>query len=125
MDAKVKRIIRNYFKTRPVEKAWVFGSYSRGEETPESDIDILVTLLPDSQMGLSFFEMIVDLEHLLNRPVDLVVDGCLLPFAAETANSDKILVYDRASQRSRTADPISFRQSSTWRPSPMVLVSKL
>ncbi|MBR6001759.1 MAG: nucleotidyltransferase domain-containing protein [Bacteroidales bacterium] len=107
MDAKVKRIISNYFKTRPVEKAWVFGSYSRGEETPESDIDILVTLLPDAHMGLSFFEMIVDLEHLLNRPVDLVVDGCLLPFAAETANSDKILIYDRASQRSRTADPYS------------------
>ena len=34
--------IRQYFTTQPVKKAWLFGSYSRGEETAESDVDILV-----------------------------------------------------------------------------------
>lgn len=97
MDAHIQGIIRGYLATKPIEKAWVFGSFSRGEETPDSDIDILVTLLPDSHMGLDFFAMIVDLERLLQRPVDLVVDGDLLPFAAETANKDKILVYERTS----------------------------
>ena len=28
--------------TKPIRRAWLFGSYSRGDETPESDIDILV-----------------------------------------------------------------------------------
>lgn len=97
MNAKVQRIISNYFKTQPVEKAWVFGSFSRGEETSDSDIDILVVLTPDAHMGLKFFGMIVDLEQLLGRPVDLVVDGNLLPFARESAEKDKVLVYERAS----------------------------
>ena len=33
----------------------------------------------------------------LRRPVDLVTDGTLLPFAVESANRDKILIYERAS----------------------------
>lgn len=34
--------IKKYLKTQPVTKAWVFGSFSRGEERQDSDIDILV-----------------------------------------------------------------------------------
>lgn len=34
--------IQECMKTQPVKKAWLFGSYSRGEETPTSDVDILV-----------------------------------------------------------------------------------
>jgi len=37
--------IAEYFKTQPVLKAWLFGSYSRGEERPDSDVDIL--FVPD------------------------------------------------------------------------------
>ena len=36
--------IADYFKTQPVLKAWIFGSFARGEETPLSDVDILVVL---------------------------------------------------------------------------------
>ena len=39
--------IRAYFKTQPIEKAWLFGSYSRGEENENSDIDILVDFEKD------------------------------------------------------------------------------
>ena len=35
-------IIKHYFSDKPVIRAWLFGSCSRGEETPSSDIDILV-----------------------------------------------------------------------------------
>lgn len=96
MNATVEHIIKEYFKTKPVEKAWVFGSFARGEETPDSDVDILVTLLPDARMGLAWFAMICDLETLLSRPVDLVLEGDLLAFAQESAEHDKILVYERA-----------------------------
>ena len=34
--------IVDYFKTQPVLKAWLFGSYARGEEDENSDVDILV-----------------------------------------------------------------------------------
>ena len=52
MDQKVSRTISNYFKTQPVEKAWVFGSFSRGEERADSDIDIMITLIPGTRMGV-------------------------------------------------------------------------
>ena len=46
--------IAEYFKTQPVLKAWIFGSFSRGEQTPESDIDILVVLDESQHIGMKF-----------------------------------------------------------------------
>lgn len=43
--------------------------------------------------------MSMDLQELLGRDVDLVVDGTLCHYAAETANRDKILIYERKKQR--------------------------
>lgn len=97
MDKQITRTLRNYFKTQPVQKAWVFGSFARGEERVDSDVDILVQLMPDAKMGFAFFGMICDLEKKLNRNIDLVVDGNLLPFARQSAENDKILIYERAS----------------------------
>ena len=92
------QLIAEYFKTQPVLKAWIFGSYARGEETSESDVDILVEFDKDARVSLmKHAGMIVDLEQRLSRPVDLVIDGTLLPFAAKSANRDKILIYERAS----------------------------
>ena len=96
MDSQISRTISEYFKTQPVEKAWVFGSFSRGEEHTGSDVDIMISLVPGTRLGLKFFAMNLELEHLLNRPVDLVIDGDLLPFAEKSVNHDKILVYARA-----------------------------
>lgn len=95
MDKNIIDIICQYFSRKPIEKAWVFGSFSRGEQRPDSDIDILITFIPNTKMGLQFFGMIDDLEKLLNRSVDLVVEGDLLPFAAKSANRDKKLIYER------------------------------
>ena len=95
MDKNIIDIICQYFSRKPIEKAWVFGSFSRGEQRPDSDIDILITFVPNTKMGLQFFGMIDDLEKLLNRSEDLVVEGDLLPFAAKSANRDKKLIYER------------------------------
>ena len=40
----------------------------------------------------------MDLQELLGRKVDLVVEGTLRPYAAESANRDKILIYERKSE---------------------------
>ena len=98
MNQEIKRIIADYCKTKPIEKAWVFGSFSRGEERSDSDVDIMVRLVPGTKMGLAFCGMMCDLEDLLHRPVDMVREGCLLSFAAATADRDKVLVYERSSQ---------------------------
>ena len=97
MSTKTMTKLRaEYFKTQPVLKAWLFGSFARGEETAHSDVDLLVELDHSKPVGLKFFGMWNDLERLLNCKVDLVEEGELLPFAADSANRDKRLIYERA-----------------------------
>lgn len=88
--------IQGYFATQPITKAWLFGSYSRGEEKEGSDVDILVSFDKDAKIGLfKYASIICQLESLLKHKVDLVEEGTLLPFAQQTANVDKILIYER------------------------------
>ena len=98
MSTKVmQEKIADYFKTQPVLKAWLFGSYARGEETPQSDVDIL--FIPDKSQHFSLFTMggmYEDLKELLGKEVDLITEGGLMPFARESADRDKILIYERA-----------------------------
>ena len=61
----MQKTIADYFKTQPVLKAWLFGSFARGEETPLSDVDIIVLLDHSRPVGLKFFGMWNDLERLL------------------------------------------------------------
>lgn len=97
MDESLIETIRNYFKTQPVVKAWVFGSVSRGEQTPDSDIDILVAFDQDAHVGLfKYAKIYTELKELLGIEVDLVQEGALKPYAAATAEKDKILIYERA-----------------------------
>lgn len=88
--------IQGYLATQPVSKAWLFGSYSRGEEKEDSDVDILVSFDKDAKISLfKYADIICQLEALLKHKVDLVEEGTLLPFAQQTANEDKILIYER------------------------------
>ena len=93
---QIQEIVSKFFVNQPVLKAWLFGSFARGEETPLSDIDILVVLDSSQPIGFKFFGMWRDLENLLDRGVDLVTERSLAPFAMESANRDKILIYERA-----------------------------
>lgn len=96
----IQQILADYFKTQPVLKVWLFGSFARGEETPTSDVDIL--FVPDrSGKPFTLFTMggmYMDLKELLGREVDLVEEGSLRPYAVESANRDKKLIYERKSK---------------------------
>lgn len=99
MNSAITQQISNYLATQPVLKAWVFGSFARGEERPDSDIDLLVTFdRKNAKVGLlKYASMILDLEKILGKEVDLVEEGALLPFAERTADIDKKLIYERRS----------------------------
>lgn len=89
--------IQDVLSSTPVTKAWLFGSYSRMEERPDSDIDLLVDL--DRQKNVGLFEIgkiALQLENAVGKAVDLVIDGAIKPFARESINHDKILIYERA-----------------------------
>ena len=94
----MKQQIADYFKTQPVLKAWLFGSFARDDETQESDLDILVEYDKDARISLlTISHMMGELEKSTGRKVDLIEEGCLLPFAVESANRDKQLIYERRS----------------------------
>ncbi len=93
---KITQQIAEYFKTQPVLKAWLFGSFARGEETQDSDVDILVEYDKNARISLmTISHMMGELEQSIGRKIDLVEEGCLLPFAVNSANRDKKLIYER------------------------------
>ena len=74
--------IQAFFADQPIQSAWLFGSYSRGEEGPDSDVDILVEYENSDEISLfAISSMMNSLKKILNRKVDLVEEGCVLPFA--------------------------------------------
>ena len=89
--------IADYFKTQPVKKAWIFGSFARGEETPLSDIDLLVTYEDNARVSLlKQASMINELESLLDRSVDIVPEKLLRNNFKKNVNQDKKPIYERA-----------------------------
>ena len=76
----VRSIIATLKKAKPyleqryhVREISVFGSYARNEQSPESDLDILVDL--DEPLGWDIVDLKEDLEGMLGIPVDLVLKG--------------------------------------------------
>ena len=96
MKQHIVNKLQTFFPAYPIEKAWVFGSYARGEETRKSDMDIMVRFEKDA--GVSLFDYIGimhDLEDLFRKKIDLVEEGQLRRWAQDSSEQDKILVYER------------------------------
>lgn len=89
-------IIRTYFADKPVLRAYVFGSYARGDADENSDIDLLVSFTPEEKITLfQYVHIVNELEKITGKKVDMVEDGKLKTFAVNSANADKILIYER------------------------------
>lgn len=86
--------IRYVLSNEPVNRAWLFGSFARGQETSDSDIDLLVEMAPNNLSMLGFLKIQTKLEKATNHQVDLIEDDCLEDFARESADRDKILIYE-------------------------------
>ena len=96
MEISTLNTIRQYLATQPIKKAWLFGSCSRGEERADSDIDILVEYSDSDSISLMTISRIITaLSKKLNRKIDFVENGCLLPFAQMSVEDDKQLIYER------------------------------
>lgn len=96
MNLQQKQIIQQYFKTKPVQKAYIFGSHARSEQTKDSDLDILVDI--DSKENISLFEfgrMLEDLKDLLKIDVDLVSEDGLSKYLRPFIDKEKILIYEK------------------------------
>lgn len=96
LTANELEVIKRYLQDKPVERAYVFGSYARNEANLESDLDLLVELDYSQPIGLQFVGMKFDLEERLNKSVDLVSANGLSPRIRPFIDQDKQLVYERS-----------------------------
>ncbi|MEB2781316.1 nucleotidyltransferase family protein [Algoriphagus persicinus] len=87
--------IKEYFRTQPVVKAYLFGSFARGQADELSDIDILVDLDYSQRIGLGFVQMQLELEEILNSKVDLVSTKGLSKYIKPIIDDEKKLIYAR------------------------------
>ena len=76
-----------------VQYAGVFGSVARGEDTPESDVDVLVVLKQPVSL-LKFFGLNDELETALGCKVDLVTKNSLNPHVRPFALQELKTVYE-------------------------------
>ena len=81
-DAIVKRILesRERLALLGVRSIGLFGSFVRGEQTPLSDVDMLVEFTPEKHTFDNFMEVAFLLEELLGRKVEVVTPEALSPY---------------------------------------------
>ncbi len=72
--------LSEYCRRNRIRRLAFFGSVLRDDFGPGSDIDVLVEFEPGVKVGLRFFEMEIELSHLLGRKVDLNTPGFLSPY---------------------------------------------
>ncbi len=89
------KTLKDYLKKdNRIKAAWLFGSFARGDENYKSDIDLMLRF--DNKKKISLFDFAdieYKLEQQLQRKIDLVEEGCLLPFALESAQKDLVKIY--------------------------------
>jgi predicted nucleotidyltransferase len=71
---------RSEFLSLGVRRLGIFGSVARGEQKPDSDVDVLVEFDPRQKSFDNFMQLSFLLEELLRRPVDLVTVEALSPY---------------------------------------------
>ena len=91
----IKQVVQEYFKDKPVNKVYLFGSYARGDAKEDSDVDLIFSLIDNTR--ISYFGLaryLVDLEKKLCKNVDLIEDKFVYPEIKEQINKDKILLLN-------------------------------
>ncbi len=86
-------LIKNVLTGKPVKRAFLFGSFTRGEADNDSDVDILVELDYTKHIGIGFVKMQQQLEEVLHKKVDLVSENSISRHLLPFINHDKLLIY--------------------------------
>lgn len=87
----IKNKIKQFSKIRT---AWIFGSFSRGEDSPQSDIDLVI----EADDDFSYFDLAEVQYHLekeLNRKIDIGFISSFKPYILENIKPDLKLIYER------------------------------
>jgi len=86
--------LTDFCRRNQVQELALFGSAASGIIGPESDIDLLVTFLPEARVGfLTLARVQRELEELLGRKVDLVPKGGLKPMIRDSVLASARVLY--------------------------------
>jgi hypothetical protein len=81
-------------RARGVQRAALFGSVARGDNRPDSDIDIMIEIDPEAHITVFDY---VDLKEyiagLFDEPVDVVSREGLKPYVRPAATADAIYAF--------------------------------
>ena len=88
--------IRQFFRTKPVLKAWLFGSYARGEADATSDVDLLISLDHSQAVGWGYGAWGDALAALLRKKVDVVAPSRRPTRFKQEIAPDLELLYEKA-----------------------------
>ena len=89
-EERLAELCRRYY----VQELSVFGSMARGDDRPDSDVDILVAFQPDAPIGLiEYARLMEDLSELMGRKVDLVSKKYLKPLIRGEVLQEARLLY--------------------------------
>jgi len=89
---KIKPKIVKILKNNKVKRAGIFGSYSRGEQKENSDIDIAVNINDKNMSLIGFIRLIRLLEGALKRKVDLVEYNAIKPRIKERILKEEVRI---------------------------------
>jgi len=87
---KLKSKIVPLLIKKGIKKASIFGSYSRGDQSKDSDIDLLIE--PPKGMGLEVVALNMALEKLLRKKVDLVSYKYINPHLKKYILNDEVRI---------------------------------
>jgi uncharacterized protein len=93
--AEIKEKITPILKDYGIKKASVFGSVSRGEDKPESDVDLLVELGPEPMGLFEFIGIKHKMEDILGKKVDLVTEGNIISHFEPYIRADLKQIYEK------------------------------
>ncbi len=96
---QIKKSISEAIKTSSfkenIEKASLFGSYARKEETQESDIDVLIEFKPNAKIGLfDFVRLQRFLGEAIGKKVDLLTSESISKFFREKVIGESEIIYE-------------------------------
>ncbi|HCJ79461.1 hypothetical protein DK28_0201290 [Peptococcaceae bacterium SCADC1_2_3] len=87
---KIKEIAVPILRQYGIEKAALFGSYARGDQKDDSDIDILIEYAPGVRKSLLIRARIInELKNALQKDVDVVTENSLSQFFKEDVLREK------------------------------------
>lgn len=91
---EIKRKVNPILEKYGIKYAGVFGSAARGEEEPDSDIDIMVSI--DREIGIyEFMTLQHELEEILGKKVDLVSRQAVNKYIRPYIEKDLTSIYER------------------------------